>query len=145
MLMLWMFSGDVLEIAALREGPRMSFELLAATRTTQQQQQQKGSGRLLSCPQGDEGSSVPLQPALRPPWLRPGAGIEDPAVWSVKKSQQLLGQMLMRAPGAKFPPIWKDLLLMQVGCTLAPSGALMHTCMVLLTRRGFTWQCACQP
>lgn len=40
-------------------------------------------------------------------------------MWSVKKCQQLLGQMLLRATGAKFPPIWKDLQLMQVGhCTV---------------------------
>jgi hypothetical protein len=65
--------------------------------------------------QGNQGAaSVAMHAAPRPPWLRPGAGIEDPAVWSVKKCQQLLGQMLMRAPGAKFPPIAKDLLLMQV-------------------------------
>lgn len=55
-----------------------------------------------------------LQPAARPPWLRPGAGIEDPAVWRVTKCRQLLGQMLQRAPGGKFPPIWNDLALMQV-------------------------------
>lgn len=65
--------------------------------------------------QGTEGAAaVAMHAAPRPPWLRPGAGIEDPAVWSVKKCQQLLAQMLMRAPGAKFPPIAKDLLLMQV-------------------------------
>jgi hypothetical protein len=38
-------------------------------------------------------------------------------VWSVRKCQQLLGQMLQRAPGAKFPPIYKDLELMQVNFT----------------------------
>jgi hypothetical protein len=66
---------------------------------------------------GSASAVVPLelQPALRPPWLRPGAGIEDPAVWSVTKCRQLLGQMLQRAPGGKFPPIWNDLALMQVG------------------------------
>eukprot|EP00879_Flechtneria_rotunda_P029198 GHRR01031479.1.p1 GENE.GHRR01031479.1~~GHRR01031479.1.p1 ORF type:complete len:489 (+),score=219.03 GHRR01031479.1:134-1600(+) len=58
--------------------------------------------------------SVPLQMATRPPWLRSGAGIEDPHVWAVKKCQQLLAQMLQRAPGGKFPPIWQDLALMQV-------------------------------
>jgi hypothetical protein len=62
-------------------------------------------------------SGVTLQPAARPPWLRAGAGIEDPAVWSVTKCRQLLGQMLQRAPGGKFPPIWNDLALMQVRCT----------------------------
>lgn len=71
----------------------------------------------------DTASVVALHHAPRPPWLRPGAGIEDAAVWCMKKCQQLLGQMLLRAPGAKFPPIFKDLALMQVcGGNLAGRG-----------------------
>jgi hypothetical protein len=126
------------QLGALREGPRLSFAVLDAARpnssyssgsapasqdatvssgscngesstpagaaagSTQQEQEAAGSAGVL------------MHPAPWPPWLRPGAGIEDPAVWSVKKCQQLLGQMLLRAAGAKFPPIWKDLQLMQV-------------------------------
>lgn len=84
----------------------------AAAGSSRQKQEEAGS------------VGVPTHPAPRPPWLRPGAGIEDPAVWSVKKCQQLLGQMLLRATGAKFPPIWKDLQLMQVGhCTVCVGAA----------------------
>jgi hypothetical protein len=79
----------------------MQFALTAATR---------GSAA------GAEPMPLPLLAAPRPPWLRVGAGIDDAAVWAVKKCEQLRAQMLMRAPGAKFPPIWQDLALMQVGC-----------------------------
>lgn len=132
-------AGDEVQLGALQEGPKLSFAVLDATRpncsssssapasqadaapahsshgesytpgaaagSAHQQQEKTGSAALV--PQ--------LHPAPRPPWLRPGAGIEDPAVWLVKKCQQLLGQMLLRATGSKFPPIWKDLQLMQVG------------------------------
>lgn len=115
--------GDIIHLGALREGPKLSFGIIDASRpsisahtpcipTTETFNR---SQQHLQDQDGQDSNAVPLQPVVRPPWLRPGAGIEDPAVWSVRKCQQLLGQMLMRAPGAKFPPIWKDIELMQVG------------------------------
>lgn len=131
--------GDVVKFAAIREGPRLTFDLLDTTRCNnltcsptapsspytmhrtapqhqqqQRQQQEDSEGQQHSSAAGQQSDAVAVHPAPRPPWLRVGAGIEDPAVWSVNKCEQLLGQMLMRAPGAKFPPIWKDLALMQV-------------------------------
>ena len=57
----------------------------------------------------------PLHPAPLPPWKVPGRGIEDPHVWGVKKCDQLLADFLMRAPSGRFPPIWRDLQIIQVG------------------------------
>lgn len=59
-------------------------------------------------------------------------------MWSVKKCQQLLGQMLLRATGAKFPPIWKDLQLMQVGhCTVCVCGC--YGCLAARETTGGLW------
>jgi hypothetical protein len=124
-------AGDEVIIGGTRDGPKLSFGLLDAARPSNDSSSSSSS----SCPsthsetcqadqmeqhlQQQQQERVAVCPAPRPPWLRPGAGIEDPAVWSVKKCQQLLGQMLQRAPGAKFPPIYKDLELMQVDtCTI---------------------------
>eukprot|EP00775_Hariotina_reticulata_P007705 gene7705-7904_t len=57
---------------------------------------------------------------------RQGPSIEDPHVWAVNKCQQLQAQMLQRAPGGKFPPIFQDLALMQIhaGTLMLPTPTL---------------------
>lgn len=112
-----LLTGDEVQLAAQRDGPKLSFSLADVRR----------SPAPSSLSSHGAAAAVLVSPAPRPPWLRPGAGIDDPAVWSVKKCQQLLGQMLMRAPGAKFPPIYKDLALMQVRMLTWPAAGGLCT------------------
>jgi hypothetical protein len=123
--------GDSLSLAVQRQGPKLTVQLLGCTTTVSAQTPAPPSShnddststcsvkaaKFNSNIAAGDGSGVAplqLQAAARPPWLRPGAGIEDPAVWAVTKCRQLLGQMLQRAPGGKFPPVWNDLAVMQV-------------------------------
>lgn len=106
-----------MQLSAVREGTRLDVSLASAHRNNTSTTA-GGAGECAGESTTVAGGSAALRAAPRPPWLRRGAGIEDPAVWSVKKCEQLLGQMLMRAPGAKFPPIHKDMSLMQVGMWL---------------------------
>jgi len=55
-----------------------------------------------------------ITPAPRAPWFAEGVGIADPAVWSVKRCEALVGEALMRAPAMRLPPLWCDLQLLQV-------------------------------
>jgi hypothetical protein len=71
--------------------------------------------------------------------LAPGKGIEDPHVWAVKKCQQLQAQMLQRAPGGKFPPIFQDLALMQVSSSSSRSAA--RTTCLMSAVCAFSCQC----
>jgi hypothetical protein len=125
-------SGDTLQLAVQRQGPKLTVQLLGGTTandkstapaqtpanstpsSTTNDSSSSSSSTAATATAGSAVVPLQLQPVARPPWLRPGAGIEDPAVWSVTKCRQLLGQMLQRAPGGKFPPIWNDLELMQV-------------------------------
>jgi hypothetical protein len=120
--------GDTLQLAVQRQGPKTTVKLLGGTASHLATASAPFTSSTISdntCSSTTSSSSavasavapLQLQLAPRPPWLRPGAGIEDPAVWSVTKCRQLLGQMLQRAPGGKFPPIWNDLALMQVKIT----------------------------
>lgn len=127
--------GDVLQMMVKREGSILNPTILPDTETYAMQQppidtaapqqpvvergavrehQKGGCNGSAFAAEAVNRQPIAVSPAPRPPWLKPGAGIEDPNVWAVKKCKELLGQMLQRAPGGKFPPIYKDLELMQV-------------------------------
>jgi hypothetical protein len=124
--------GQVVQLGVMREGPTLHWALLGVDRSRCPQQEagqadsstsasaqaaaqqqpaaQQGHSKL----QGSAALGQGLVPAPRPPWLRPGAGIEDPAVWGVRRCEQLLADFLARCPSGRYPPIWDQLGLLLV-------------------------------
>jgi SAM-dependent methyltransferase len=67
----------------------------------------------------------PLRPAPRAPWMHPGAGIENPDVWAVRRCHEVLAGALQRAgrpggalgggaaSGRRCPPrVWRDFFVL---------------------------------
>ncbi|GBF95168.1 hypothetical protein Rsub_07881 [Raphidocelis subcapitata] len=55
-------------------------------------------------------------PAPRAQWYREGAGIEDAAVWSLRRCGALLAEAMARAPAMRLPPLWRDFQMLQLHC-----------------------------